>query len=334
VVRLSRAGEVLYEGAFGLASRAWGIPNTMQTRFDTASITKLFTVAATLQQIDEGALSFATPVVEYLGLDDTTISRAVTVHHLLTHSSGIGDDADEESGEDYEDLFQDRPNYRVRETADLLDGFRHKPAYFAPGEGCRYNNAGFVLLGLCVERATGAPYRDYVLRRVFAPAGMTRAGFFRMDIVEPDVAEGADPVTDDATGDVVAWRRNVYSYPPIGSPDGGAHVTAADLERFLGAARGGRLFSAESTQAFAVPHVFHHQAATTIHRYGLGLEFVFDLDSRLLYVQKDGINVGVSALLRLYPETDTTLVVLSNTSGGAWGPVRAIHDTPGVASPA
>jgi CubicO group peptidase (beta-lactamase class C family) len=331
VVRLTTGPEVVFEAACGMASRAWGVPNTLATRFDTASITKLFTVAATLQQIDAGAFTLDTPVVEYLGLTDTMISRRATVRHLLTHSSGIGDDADEESGESYEDLFRDRPSYRVLETIDLVEGFRHKPAYFAPGEGCRYNNAAFVLLGLCVERASGSSYREYVQQHVFAPAGMTRSGFFRMDRVEPEVAEGANPVVD-AAGAVTGWRRNIYSYPPVGSPDGGAHVTAADLERFLTAARTGRLFSADLTEAFLVPHVFHSQTESHISRYGLGLEFVSDLDSQLLYFQKDGYNVGVSGIVRYYPQTDLTVVVLSNTSEGAWQPIRAINEMLAVAS--
>ncbi len=75
-------------------------------RFDTASITKLFTSVATLQLIDQGLLSFDTSVIDFLGLKDTAISPDVNVFHLLTHTSGIGDDAEEEAGEDYEDLWK------------------------------------------------------------------------------------------------------------------------------------------------------------------------------------------------------------------------------------
>ena len=83
----------LYEGAFGLASRAWGVRNRIEAGSDTASITKLFTATAMLQLIDAGRLEFDAPVVAYLGLSKTTISRAVTVCYLLTHTSGISDDA-------------------------------------------------------------------------------------------------------------------------------------------------------------------------------------------------------------------------------------------------
>ena len=91
----------------------------------------------TLQLVEHGAFALDTPVIGYLGLEETGISTAVTPHHL-THTSGIADDADEEAGERYEDLFLERPNYSVMETADYLPQFVGKPPNFAPGGGCRY----------------------------------------------------------------------------------------------------------------------------------------------------------------------------------------------------
>ena len=105
VVRITRGTEEIYAGAFGYASQNWKIPNALDIRFDTASITKLFTSVAVLQQIDQGAFNLQTGVIDYLGIKDTTISKDVTVYHLLTHTSGIGDDAEEENGENYEDLW-------------------------------------------------------------------------------------------------------------------------------------------------------------------------------------------------------------------------------------
>ena len=128
--------------AFGYASRTWNIPTTAETRFDTASITKLFTAVATLQLVEQGAFALDTSVIGYLGAERTGISPAVTPYHLLTHTSGIADDADEEAGERYEDLFRGRPNNSVIETVDYLPQFVGKPPNFAPGEGCRYCNVG------------------------------------------------------------------------------------------------------------------------------------------------------------------------------------------------
>jgi CubicO group peptidase (beta-lactamase class C family) len=127
VVRIDVGDEPVLHEAYGLASRTWSVPCHTDTRFDTASITKLFTAVAVLQQVDAGAFGFDTSVTGYLALGDTAISPAVTPYHLLTHTSGIGDDADEEAGEDYEALFVDRPNYVITETADFLPQFVNKP---------------------------------------------------------------------------------------------------------------------------------------------------------------------------------------------------------------
>ena len=324
VIRLERSGDVLLERGYGLASRAWGVPCSPEQRYDTASVTKLFTAVAALQQVEAGAFSLDTSVTAYLELRGTTIAAEVTPYHLLTHTSGIGDDADEEDGVSYESLFADRPNYAIAETVDLLPQCAHNEPKFAPGQGTRYCNCSYVLLGLMVERASGMPYREYVMRDVFGPAGMNRSGFFRMDRIEPDVAEGADPVTD-ADGGLAGWRRGIYSYPPVGSPDGGAYVTARDLIAFHHAVRGGRLLGEELTAAILQPKEDYRELETGSHLTGYGFEFEVRADGDVTTYWKEGINVGVSAILAHWPRQDVTFSVLSNREDGAWKPIETIE---------
>src|SRR5260370_13154599 len=111
VVLITQGSSQLFAGTYGYASRSWNVPNTLTTRFDTASVTKLFTAVATLQLIDRGVLAFDTPVIDFLGLQDTAISHAVNVFHLLTHTSGIPDDAEAESGADYADIWTATSHY-------------------------------------------------------------------------------------------------------------------------------------------------------------------------------------------------------------------------------
>lgn len=324
-VALITQGDVrLFAGAYGYASRSWNVPNTLATRFDTASVTKLFTAVAMLQLIEQGIYTFDTPVVDVLGLRQTAIAPAVTVYHLLTHSSGIADDADEESGEHYADLWITKPNYAVQETADFLPQFVYKPPNFAPGQGCRYCNCGYVLLGLLIERASGLSYRDYVRQRIFRPAGMRHCDFFRMDVVSENVAEGCDPLRDE-DGVIVGWKKNIFSYPPVGSPDGGAHVTAGDLDQFLRALQAGALLSASSVRAFFTPQVLHHVGDEWRLMFGYGLQFGLDGNGNVLFAEKEGINTGVSAVIRHYPAQDINVVLLSNTQAGVWEPLKAIH---------
>jgi CubicO group peptidase (beta-lactamase class C family) len=324
-VVLITCGETqLYAAAYGYASRPFRIPNTLDTRFDTASITKLFTAVATLQLVDRGAFGLDTCAIPFLGLEDTSISPQATVYHLLTHTSGIGDDCEEEDGEVYEELWKTRSNYSVTETVDFLPQFAHKPANFGPGQGCRYCNCSFVLLGLMIEQVTGMTYRDYVRQNVFARAGMDHSDFYRMDRVHENVAEGADPIRGEG-GNIVGWAKNIYAFPPIGSPDAGAHVTAGDLDRFLRAVQAGKLLSPERTEAFFTPQVLYRQGNEWTRKYGYVLEFYQDQAGHTVFYQKDGINAGASGVIRHYPDRDIQFILLSNMEDGVWEPLWRVH---------
>ena len=324
-VLITQGKSHLYAQTFGYASRKWGVRNTLETRFDTASITKLFTAVATLQLIDQELLSFDTAVIDFLELKDTTISREVNVFHLLTHTSGIGDDVEEEDGENYEDLWKTRPNYMVRETADFLPQFIHKAPNFPPGQGCRYNNCAFILLGMVIEKISGLTYRDYVRNSIFARAEMDQSGFYPIDRVYENIAEGCDPIRNEE-GIISGWKKNIYSYPPIGSPDSGALVTVGDLDRFLRAVQAGKLISPELAADFLTPQVKYRESDMWITMYGYVLMFYLDKSGRLICYQKDGINAGVSGIIRHFPEWDINVVLLSNMENGVWEPIWKVHE--------
>ena len=316
VVLLKEGNRTVYEAARGLATRRWNIPNALDTRFDTASITKLFTSVAVLQQVAKGNLDLETSIHHYVDLEGTTIGTDVTLLHLLTHTSGIADDADEEAGESYEDLFIETPNYSLIETKDYLPQFVQKPPLAKAGEECRYNNVGYILAGLALEKVTGVAYRQYVFDEVFTRAGMNDSGFYDRREAAPRVAEGWDQAADGN------WFQNIYSYPPIGSPADGAQVTAADLIRFIQAVRGGELLDAEYTEEFFVPQVEHDEETM----YGLGLEFDLNEDGSVRSYYKDGVNVGASGIVRHYLEEGLDLTVLSNNEDAAWPVVRELDE--------
>jgi CubicO group peptidase (beta-lactamase class C family) len=301
-------------------------------RFDSASITKVFTAVGTLQLVESGAFDLNTSAIEYLGLEGTGISAAVTPYHLLTHTSGIADDADEEAGERYENLFRERPNYALVETVDFLPQFVGKPPNFPPGSGCRYCNAGCVLLGLMIERASGRTFRHYVTEHVFARAGMASSGFFRMDVVEPDIAEGVEPIENDE-GRVIGWRRNIYSYSPVGGPDGGAYVTVEDLFRFHAAVTEGRLLGPVPTGELLSPKERHSTKGAWTRMMGFGFEFETDPEGLVRSYWKEGVNVGTSGILQHYPAQDLTVVILAVGEDAAWEPLNAIDEAVRAASP-
>ncbi len=308
VVALEQEGRTLFEGAYGLASPRWGVPNTLETRFDTASITKLFTAVAVLQLVGRGRLDLDASIHDYVDLAGTTISRDVTLRHLLTHTSGLADDADEEAGEEYADLWLARPVNSVTTTRDFLAQFATKEPLARPGEHCRYCNVGYVVAGLALEGASGRSYREQVVAEVFGPAGMADSGFFDRRWAEPNVAEGFDPGPDGRL------EQNIFKSPPIGSPDGGALVTAGDLLRFVAAVRTGVLLPPELTTLFLTPQVRHDDEV----EYGFGLEF------RGADSWKEGCWDGASGIVKHYGGDGTDAVVLSNTRNGAWPVVREL----------
>jgi CubicO group peptidase (beta-lactamase class C family) len=323
-------GRKILSGARGHAHLGFQVLNRPDTRFDTASVTKIFTAAAVFRLIDRGLVSIDDRIRDIVDLGDSPIPQEVTIGHCLTHTSGIGDDADEEAGESYEELWRERPCYTVRSTRDLLPQFVKKEPRFAPGQGCRYNNCAFVLAGLVLEARTGLTYREIVEREVFAPAGMTRTGFFAKDGVEPDLAEGyAKAGTEDRHP--AGLRKNIYAYPPIGSPDAGAYTTVGDLRRFFAAIEGPGYLSPESRRQILSPGVHYVDLkAGGERRMGYALEHDFDASGRPLRYGKDGVNPGAAAIAMRYPAGDGFIALLANTDADVWTLCRELARAAGL----
>lgn len=308
---VSRGNEVLYHESYGYAHRGFNVLNKLNTRFDTASITKLFTATAILQLIEEHLLDFSDSVIKVLGLQGTKISKEVTIFQLLTHSSGIADDADEEMGEDYTSLFINKPNYSIRQTLDFLPQFIYKKAKFNPGEMVSYNNVGYVLLGLVIEKLRDMTYREYVKQFIFDKIGMNDSGFFSKDETYSNVAEGYEFSEG-------KWKKNIYAYPPIGSPDGGAYCTAKDLAVFFQKLNEGKLLGKEMTELIMKPQLFYKKKDDFTIMMGYGFEFKVNHQGEIEYIRKDGLNTGVTGMLSYYPKKDVTIVLLTNQYCNVW----------------
>lgn len=324
-------GEVLLEAARGFAHRGFRIPNRVDTRFDTASVTKLFTAAAAFRLVDRGLLSLDERVSDMVDLSGTRIPAEVTIRHCLTHSSGIADDADEEAGEDYEEIWKARPCYMVRSTRDFLPQFAHKEPLFRPGERVRYNNCAFVLAGLAMEERSGLSYRELVAREVFGPAGMERTVFAARDEAEvPDLAEGYATVLD-LDGRAIGIRKNIYSFPPVGSPDAGAFTTVGDLRSFFRAVEEGPFLTAASRAEFLRAVLDAGPTRTGGRRMqGYVLEHFLDAQGRLLRHGKDGVNPGAQAIVNRYPGTEGFVAILANSDSDVWGLCRELAAEAGL----
>ncbi|MFJ1766164.1 serine hydrolase domain-containing protein [Amycolatopsis sp. NPDC088138] len=236
VVLVSRGDETLVAEARGYAHRGYGVENTVDTRFAIASGTKGFTALVVVGLIAEGRLSLGTRARDVLGDDLPLIDDAVTIEHLLTHTSGIGDYCDEEADPPPQPLLATSADYLA-----ALDGF---PQRSLPGKEFRYHNGAFAVLGLVAERIAGRPFPDLVRERVCEPAGMTGTAFLRSDALPGGTA----------TGYLEDGRTNVFSLPVVGFGDGGIYSSAPDFRRFWPAFLDGRIVPREWADRMLRPH--------------------------------------------------------------------------------
>ncbi|WP_408994181.1 serine hydrolase domain-containing protein [Streptomyces sp. 1268] len=307
VVRVDRGGQVEFAKAYGLAHRAYRIPNTLDTRFGMASGGKGFTALAVLSLIEDGVLKLDTTARSLLGSDLPQIADDVTVEHLLTHTSGIGDYLDEEADTEITDYVIGAAHELTSTEAflPLLDGH---PAKFAAGERFGYCNGGFVVLALLAERAGGVGYHDLVRQRVLRPARMTSTDFLRSDELPADAAVGYLPLDG-------VDRSNVFHLPVLASGDGGVHTTAEDVSAFWRA-----LFAGDIVDRVDEVVRPRQDVPGESMRYGLGLWLHESSDTVFLI----GYDAGASFKSAHDPHTGTTCTVISNTSPGAWPIARAL----------
>lgn len=306
------ANETIVAEAGGYASLDYRIPNRLDTKFDTASVTKTYTAAAVLLLVQRGLLRLDDRICSIIDLAGTKIPAEVTIEQLLNHTSGIADDADEEAGEDYAALFVDKPNYALRDCAHFLPQFAYKEPNFQPGTWVRYNNCAFILLGLAIEKTTGMDCRRFIADAVFAPAGMNATVFCAKDEICENRAEGYfECKTDTKT----VLRKNIYSYPPIGTPDGGAYTTVTDMDRFIRALKDGKVLSPEHTRMLFTPHcAYARPARIGMNRTGYAFEFM-EVEEKIFCMYKEGGNNGVDAILSYFPHFDITISILANRHG-------------------
>jgi len=311
VVRVDRDGEIELAAAFGLANRAAAIPNTVDTLFAIASGAKGLTALAVASLVEDGSLGLSTTARSVLGDDLPLIDDAVTVEHLLSHRSGIGDYFDEDAGWAITDYVLPVPVHELDSTESylaVLDGY---PTSFPPDERFAYCNGGYVVLALIAERASGVPFHQLVQQRVCEPAGMDDTAFLRSDELPGNAALGYLSTEGP--------RTNVFHLPVLGSGDGGIYSTGADFASFWAALFAGKIISADWVAEMTRPR---SDVPSESMRYGLG----FWLHESSNAVILEGYDAGVSFRTVHDPDTRRTWTVIANTSDGAWPMARALAD--------
>lgn len=302
VVLVAKDGKPIFVRAYSMANKVANIPNRVDTRFNLGSMNKMFTAVAIARLVERGKLSFSDTVGKHLpNYPNKAVAEKVTIHHLLTHTSGLGDYLNEKFYAHLE---------RWKTVDSLLPLFVDDPLTFEPGKGWEYSNAGFALLGLVVERVSGQSYFDYVRKNIFTPAGMTNTDFYERDKNVPHRAVGYMRVNAKGEPDPEAARReNTSTRPAKGSPAGGAYSTVPDMLKFHLALRNHKLLSREYTDIVTTGKV-KVPAGQPMNEYGYG--FTISTPDGKRIVGHGGAAAGVAAKFDMYPELGYAVVILTN----------------------
>lgn len=316
------------EIALGLADRVAGIANHAGTRFGTASTTKLLTGLTVARLVDRGVVGYDDAVIDLVApeLRPIDLDPRVTFHHLLGHTSGIGDYADEYDGPPYEAIWETVPPGAIRGPRDLIGRFRDLPRTSDPGVAARYNNGAYVLVGLALEEVTGRLFPDIVRDEVLDPLGMASTGFWASDGLEPDLAVGYQPPDPEAApgSSAASWRTNVHAVPTIGLPDGGVQATAADLVRALDVLVGRG--PADFLRPQTLRRMIGPQAVSPVEKSGYGLGVVHGGAGTTVRIGHAGEDPGFSCRAWVYLERGERVVVQSNVTEGAWQPFKRLDE--------
>lgn len=218
------SGDVVFDGAFGLASREFSVPNTLDTRFDVGSINKDYTQLALWMLARDGKLDFADTVGKHLpDYPQKRVRDQVTLRQLMDHRSGVPDYFDE--------AWETTPMRVLRDVDDYLPIWADRELLFEPGTRESYSNYGYTILGAVIEKVSGLSYPEFVETKIFGPAGMADSGFFAVDRPEPRVAVGYTHMGPDHTKRKELWK-NIYLEPAVGGPWGKSYSPIRDLWRF------------------------------------------------------------------------------------------------------
>jgi CubicO group peptidase (beta-lactamase class C family) len=292
------SGDIAYEAAFGLASRAPDVPNTPATRFHLGSADKSFTALLVAKLVAEGRLTFDTPLIEALpDYPNADFARVCTMRHLLSHAAGLG-------------MLFDRPGYDgdkpFSRMTELLPSFAAEPPAFAPGGGAAYSNEGFVVLGAVAERITGESWYDLLDRHIYRPAGMGASGHFLHQQLPDRVAVGYRYHQDDHLG--LAPRRPNDDFRGYrGNSCGGGYSTVADMTAYLRALREGKLLGRALLDQMVV------QQPGGLGEYGLGFMVEPLAEGRTLIGHGGGgPHSGVDGMNGIIWETGWAFSVLGN----------------------
>jgi CubicO group peptidase (beta-lactamase class C family) len=293
-VLVAENGKVIYKQGFGMANMEWGIQNTPDTKFRLGSITKQFTSMLTLQLVEQQKIKIDGKISDYLPDYRKDIGEKVTIHHLLTHTSGIPSYTSQPG-------FFENVSRNPYKVADFVKKYASGNLEFEPGSKYSYNNSGYFLLGAIIEQVTGKPYEQVLKERILDPIGMKNTGYDHHETLMPKRAAGYTK-----TGD--GYRNAAYLDMSIPYAAGSLYSTVEDLYLWDQALYTDKLISAQSKELLFKPFLDNYA-------YGWVVRAAFKVNDQPVQVISHGGGInGFATVIMRFPKEKHLIVLLDNTS--------------------
>lgn len=307
-VLVAEGGKVVLEYFSGKANRELDIPNSIDTKFNLGSANKMFTGVAIAQLVEAGGLSFQGHVGDYLpNYPNQIVREQVTIHHLLTHTSGLGGFIDTSRRAEFL-----AARSQLKSISDVINLFKDKPLQYPIGE-LHYSPDGYEVLGAIIETVSGGNYYDYIRQHIYQVADMTNTDSYEIDPRNPrgDVAIGythRDPITDKMLeGDRFDnFGLNLFK----GTASGSGYSTCRDLLKFTQALLGHKLLGSEMTEIVMTPKIKEGSMGNQTKYQGYGFQ-IFEIGN-VVRVGHPGRFAGVNTRIDMYPKLGYSVIVLAN----------------------
>lgn len=296
---VANAGEVIYKKGFGSANREWGIANTPDTKFRLASVTKQFTAMVIVQLAAEGKLDLQAPISIYLPDYPQKAADQITIHHLLTHTSGIPN-------------YTSFPSYYenmavAKSPEELVEMFADSTLSFTPGERFSYSNSGYTLLGIIAEKMTNKSLAKVVEMQILEPLGMKNTGFDDYKKVLEKRAMGYEKFG-------LSYKNSTFIDMSVAYAAGGLYSTVEDLHLWDQALYTDKLLPKKYRELIFQPHIpawggaYGYGWSVSKHRKG-------NSDEKVETIDHDGVINGFRSLILRIPSSQSSIILLANSQG-------------------
>ncbi|HEY4786658.1 MAG TPA: serine hydrolase domain-containing protein [Bacteroidales bacterium] len=295
-ILIQKDDSIIYHKSFGLANRQFNIPNNNETRYHIASITKLFTSVLILHLHEAGKIDLNQPIKTYLPDYKGEGVETVTIHHLLTHTSGI---------KNCEEIGPDVEIYRMPNTIDnIVTKYCSGELTFQPGTRFSYNNGEYILLGKIIEMIYNKPYEQVLAEKLLEPLNMKNSGMIDHSKIIKNLA--CAYLFDNETQE---YKNN----PPFNIENyfasGAMYSTTTDLLKFSNALYGGKILNENSVKL-----LLQTTPVTENYGYGLWIYSIKIKNKELKAAYRPGGCMGTNTLLNYYLNEGLTIVILANTN--------------------